>query len=81
MRVYDWMKLYEEAVLETDITKRPERVAKAQEVIRQRLAAANDAAELAAIDKTLAALTILEADVLPERPYHSLQVEEQETAS
>jgi hypothetical protein len=83
MRTYDWTKFYEAAVLETDFSKRPERVAKAQEAIRQRLAegsAANDAAELAAIDKTLAALTILEAEVSPKKPYDSLPVEERETA-
>jgi hypothetical protein len=71
MGTYDWMKLYEAAVLEADIIKRPERVAKALEAIRHRLAggsAANDAAELAAIDKTLAALTILEAGVLLAQP-------------
>jgi hypothetical protein len=83
MRTYDWTKFYEAAVLETDFSKRSERVAKAQEVIRQRLAegsAANDPAELAAIDKTLAALTILEAEVLPKKRYDSLAVEERETA-
>jgi hypothetical protein len=70
MRTYDWMKFYEAAVLETDIAKRPDRVAKAQEEIRQRLAegsAANDAAELAALDKTLAALRTLELEVLPQK--------------
>jgi hypothetical protein len=41
--------------------------------------AANDPAELAAIDKTLAALAILEAEVLPKKRYDSLPVEERET--
>lgn len=84
MRTYDWTKFYEAAVLETDFSKRPERVAKAQEAIRQRLAegsAANDGAELAAIDKTLAALSVLETEVLLEKPYSWREVEERETAS
>jgi hypothetical protein len=80
MRTYDLMKLYEAAVLETDFTKRPERVAKAQEAIRRRLTEGTaDPAELAAIDKTLAALAILEAEVLPKKRYDSLPVEERET--
>jgi hypothetical protein len=63
---YGWQKLYEAAVLETDFTKRRERIVEARQAIQQRLAEGlsreNDASELAEIDYALAGLWVLETE-------------------
>ena len=62
---YSWQKFYEAAVLETDFRKMPDRIAKAEQAIQQRLSDSPppkiEAAELHAIGNTLAALTVLKA--------------------
>ena len=64
--VYGWQKFYEAAVLETDFRKMPDRVAKAEQAIQQRLSVSPppkiEAAELQAIGNTLTALAVLKAE-------------------
>ena len=63
---YGWQKLYEAAVLETDFTKRRDRIFEARLAIQQRLTEGlsreNDATEFAAIDYALAGLKTLESE-------------------
>jgi hypothetical protein len=67
---YDWQKFCEVAILETDFQKMRDRLAEAREAILRRLlevpSPEADANELAAIDNALAALMVLEIEMLPE---------------
>jgi hypothetical protein len=62
---YAWQKLYVEAALQTDFEKLPDCIAKAEQAIEKRLAEnpLTDSAEFDAIGKTLAALSVLKAQI------------------
>ena len=66
MENYEWMKFYQEAVLETDSDALPFRIAAAQNAIGQRvIRVAVDDAERKAIVATLNALAVLRRERCP----------------
>jgi hypothetical protein len=66
MENYEWMKFYQEAVLETDSGALPFRIAAAQNAIGQRvIRVAVDDAERKAIVATLNALAVLRRERCP----------------
>jgi hypothetical protein len=63
---YEWMKLYEAAVLETKTANIPDRIEAAQNAIGQRvITLALDEAERRAVVKTLSALAVLKRERRP----------------
>lgn len=66
MENYEWMKFYQDAVLETDSNALPFRIAAAQDAIGQRvIRVAVDDAERKAIVATLNALAVLRRERCP----------------
>jgi hypothetical protein len=64
---YSWQKPYQDAVVETNFQKLPERIAKVEQAIHRRLAESPppfiDSAEFQAIGTTFATLAALKAQI------------------